>query len=375
MRVAQHRWRGGSWGPALPGPDRAIGLALVFGSPKLLRTSARLEEIRKAFPRARLVGCSTAGEILGSEVSDDTLTCTAVEPTAAKIRVARAILETQPLDEAGAQLAEELMARDLRHVLVFAEGLQVNGSDLAAGMQSVLPHRVSLTGGLAGDGDRFRETVVLCDEPTEREIVGVGFYGASLRVGFGSLGGWDPVGPERVVTRAEGNVLFELDGEPALDLYRRHLGADAAGLPASGLRYPLSLHVEGTATDVVRTLLSVDDASHSIRFAGDIPTGGRARFMQANFERLIDGATRAAGATTAPLRGAKPELAVLVSCVGRKLVLQQKVADEVAAVRAVLGERAAITGFYSYGELAPALGETSCRLHNQTMTITALSEA
>ncbi|MCI0342700.1 MAG: FIST C-terminal domain-containing protein [Planctomycetales bacterium] len=373
MNVSQHRFTGGTWGPSLPEPDPRAGLALVFGSPALLEDSGRLAEIRQAFPSARLVGCSTAGEILGAEVTDDTLTCTAIAFGEARVRVAQTtIAECSFL--AGAELAGALAADDLRHVLVFAEGLKVNGSQLARGIQSRLPPGVTVTGGLSADGDRFGRTVVLCDRPADRGIVGVGLYGPGLRVGFGSLGGWDPFGPERLVTRATGNVLFELDGEPALDLYRRYLGEHAAGLPASGLRFPLSLRSDGVEAGLVRTLLAIDESAHSITFAGDIPEGSLARLMKANFERLIDGATRAAEASHAPLRGSRPELALLVSCVGRKLVLKQRVEEEVESVREVLGAAAALTGFYSYGELAPMLNETSCQLHNQTMTITTVSE-
>ena len=177
------------------------------------------------------------------------------------------------------------------------------------------------------------------------------------------------------VTRSAGNVLYELDGEPALQLYRRYLGEHAAALPASGLRFPLSLRTPGVEPGLVRTLLAIDDAAQSITFAGDIPEGGFARLMKANFERLIDGATRAARASHVPLAASQPALALLVSCVGRKLVLKQRVEEEVESVRDVLGGAAVLPGFYSYGELAPMLDQTSCQLHNQTMTITTLSEA
>ncbi len=374
MQISQHRWSEGRWSSPLPGPDPCVALVLVFGSPSLLEDAARLAEIGRAFPGARRVGCSTAGEILGAEVTDDTLTCTAVTFAEARVRVERGTIAGDGSFEAGAGLARALVADDLRHVLVFAEGIEVNGSALAAGIQSRLPEGITVTGGLSADGDRFGRTVVLCDEPADRGLVGVGLYGAGLRIGFGSLGGWDPFGPERLVTRSAGNVLYELDGEPALDLYRRYLGEEADRLPASGLRFPLSLRTGGGEGGLVRTLLAVDEEAHSIRFAGDIPEGSFARLMKANFERLIDGATRAARASHAPLRGSRPELALLVSCVGRKLVLKQRVEEEVERVREVLGEQVRLTGFYSYGELAPMLEAASCQLHNQTMTITTLAE-
>jgi hypothetical protein len=195
-----------------------------------------------------------------------------------------------------------------------------------------------------------------------------------LKVGFGSLGGWDPFGPERLVTRSKGNVLFELDGRPALSLYKQYLGEHSKGLPATGLLFPLSVRVEPGETPLVRTILAVDEQQQSMTFAGDVPEGAYARLSKANVDRLIDGAVGAARASC-PAGSVAPELAILISCVGRKLVLKQRVEDEVEGVRSILGEQAAMTGFYSYGEIAPfSLGERS-ELHNQTMTITTFAES
>jgi hypothetical protein len=231
-----------------------------------------------------------------------------------------------------------------------------------------------VTGGLAGDGARFGETLVFKgDVPEKGAIAVVGLYGSRLKVGFGSLGGWAPFGPERLVTRAKANILFELDGRPALGLYKQYLGEHANGLPATGLLFPLSVRSEPGETPVVRTILAVDEQQQSMTFAGDVPEGAHARLAKANVDRLVDGAVDAARASR-PASAVAPTLAILISCVGRKLVLKQRVEEEVEGVRAILGEQAVLTGFYSYGEIAPfSLGERS-ELHNQTMTITTFAE-
>ena len=232
---------------------------------------------------------------------------------------------------------------------------------------------MAVTGGLSGDGARFGTTEVFLDgAPTSHEVVALGLYGKDLRVGYGSLGGWDPFGPDRLVTRSEGSVVYELDGRPALDLYREYLGEHAAGLPASGLLFPLSIRNEHAG--LVRTILDVDREARSLTFAGDVPQGAYARLMRANFDRLIDGATGAAKDAALPLAGAPAELAILISCVGRKLVLKQRVEEELESVRDVLGDGAILTGFYSYGELCPGATGACADLHNQTMTVTTLSE-
>jgi hypothetical protein len=328
------------------------------------------------YPQARVLGCSTAGEICGTRVEDETMVVTAVQFEAAQVRGARvAIADSQDSGEVGECLARLLEPRGLRHVFVLSDGIRINGSDLVRGMLRRLPPRTAITGGLSGDGARFERTLVFMDSPpAERCVAAVGFYGDRLKVGYGSLGGWDSFGPERLVTRARGNVLFELDQQPALALYKHYLGSHATGLPATGLLFPLSVRMATGQVELVRTILSVDERAQSMTFAGDVPEGAYARLMKANFDRLVDGAHGAASASARSLGAGRAELAVLISCVGRKLVLKQRTEEEIEAVRDVLGDQAALTGFYSYGEICPSAPQANCELHNQTMTITTFSE-
>jgi hypothetical protein len=352
-------------------------LVLAFGVRELLPGSSALKEVRNAYPNAQIVGCSTAGTIAGTHVSDDFLAITAVSFEHTAVRAAEATLwDAADSATCGKRLITALQADDLAHVLVLSDGLNVNGGELVRGLVDALPPHVAVTGGLSGDGARFKQTLVYHNgEVSDHRVVAVGFYGKRLRVGYGSLGGWDPFGPKRIITRSRANVLYELDGESALGLYRRYLGAHAAGLPASGLRFPLSIESSESCTPVVRTILGIDEKEQSLTFAGDVPQGSHARLMRANFDRLIDGATGAARATQGTIGKNTADLALLISCVGRKLILQQRTEEEVEAVRAVLGERPTMTGFYSYGEIAPFTQAKKCDLHNQTMTITTFSEA
>jgi hypothetical protein len=252
----------------------------------------------------------------------------------------------------------------------------VNGSALVEGLLSELPRDVTVTGGLSGDKDRFSETYMICDGVPERNQAGVvGFYGESLRVSYGSFGGWDPFGPERLVTKSRGNILYELDGKSCLGLYKMYLGEHAEGLPATALLFPLSIRSRSRASRLVRTVLSINEDDQSMTFAGDIPEGSYAQFMKANINRLIDGAEEAARVSRSLSGGSQVELAVLISCVGRKMVLRQRVEEEVEGVRDILGSGAVMTGFYSYGEISPSRPGEPCELHNQTMTITTLSES
>lgn len=378
MRIAQSIWSEAA-GWAGVGEDADLpdaSLVLVFGSTARFEEGAALADLRRRHPRAHLLGCSTAGEICGVRVLDNALVATAVHLERTRVRTACVeVAAAEDSRAAGRRLAAELAADDLCHVFVLSDGLDVNGSALVAGLTEGLPAGVNVTGGLSGDGERFQKTLVLHNgAPKRMQIAALGFYGAALRVGFGSLGGWDPFGPDRVITRAAGNLLYELDGKSALALYRKYLGDYAADLPASGLLFPLLVRSSDDDPGVVRTILGIDEREQSMTFAGDVPQGARARLMKANFDRLIDGATGAARTTYEALDRRSPDLAVLISCVGRKLVLRQRTEEEVEAVREVLGPRAVLAGFYSYGEISPLAPGARCELHNQTMTITTFSE-
>jgi hypothetical protein len=332
-----------------------------------------LEQLAAHVPPERIFGCSTAGQIEGVRVVDDTIVATLVWFEHSTIHTASARLEEAPdVRQLGEKLARQLPIDGLAHVLVFSDGTRVNGAALAAGLGAALPAHVTLSGGLAADGEAMVQTSVVHEGKLSSGLVSViGLYG-DVRVTTGTLAGWVPFGPTRRITRSGGNVLLELDGEPALGLYKRYLGTHAAGLPGSALLFPLQVTVEG-ASPLCRTVLGMDDGKGSLTFAGEVPEGATARLMHANLERLIDGAS---GAATAASPGAAPaSLALLVSCVGRRMVLKQRTEEELEAVRAVLGEATTLTGFYSYGELAPMSGAGRCELHNQTMTVTTFSEA
>jgi hypothetical protein len=387
MKIEQTKWTAASgWTAPDSKSASAAQLVLVFGATAALKDSVLMAPIKKSYPSAHVFGCSTAGEICGSQVTDDTIIATAVQFEHTQLKGARIHLnEAADSFCAGEHLAQALPREipslnnghmeKLAHVFVLSDGLKVNGSDLVRGLTKHLPQDITVTGGLAGDGARFGETLVFCDSaPQSDSVAAIGLYGSRLKIGFGSLGGWDSFGPERLITRSKGNVLYELDGQSALGLYKKYLGEHADGLPATGLLYPLSLRTKAGDTPVVRTILAVDEKEQSMTFAGDVPEGSYARLMKANFDRLIDGATGAARTSYQAIGSASPDLAILISCVGRKLVLKQRIEEEVEGVRDVLGDHTTLTGFYSYGEISPFTPGASCELHNQTMTITTFAE-
>lgn len=360
-----------------PPLDSEQTLVLVFAAPEYLDQPSALWELFEAYPQSTIVGCSTAGEIIGPLVNDTSLSVAVLQFERTKIEAASAKIGQQDDSFAiGADLARRLNSRQLAAVFILSDGLHVNGSELVKGLNSILPPGVIVTGGLAGDGDRFERTWVISERrPQSATVTAVGLYGKRLRVTHGSRGGWDSFGPERRVTRSKGNILYELDGKPALALYQEYLGERAAGLPATGLLFPLSIRQDARdPNQVVRTILAVDEANQSMTFAGDIPQDCMAQLMRANIDRLVNGASSAADMAKSKPGASEPALAVAISCVGRRLVLGERVEEETEITLEHLPGGTQQVGFYSYGEISPNPGG-ACDLHNQTMTLTTFSEA
>ena len=354
--------------------DTPHTLVIVFGAASYLENSKPLQELAERFPQSKLIGCSTAGEILGRTVNDESLVGAIIRFDETRLNAAFApISSAADSFEAGEKIALRLDKPGLKGVFILSDGLNVNGSRLILGLNSILPASVVATGGLAGDHDRFQKTWILKDGvPQSNYVSAIGFYGDRVKIKHGSKGGWDIFGPERRVTKSDGNRLFELDGKPALQLYKNYLGERAAELPSSALLFPLSLRT--TTNDekrIVRTILSVDEASQSMTFAGDVPEGVLVQLMRANFDRLIDGASEAASMTGE--KCADDVLSIAISCVGRRLILGERAEEELEAVMDYLPPNTKQIGFYSYGEISPyTVGH--CDLHNQTMTLTTISE-
>ncbi len=378
MKVEQLKWTvPNGWNKTI---DKNLSanaqLVIAFGSRNLLMDKARFDELRSMYPNANILSNTTSGEIIDTRVVDDSIVCTAICFEHSTINYATLnINEIGDSHAAGRRLAELLPKENLKHIFVISDGQKVNGSELVLGLNSNLTTGVTITGGLAGDGALFEKTLVGINSPAASgNIVAVGLYGNRLVFGHGSFGGWDSFGPDRLITKSKANVLYELDGKSALGLYKQYLGEQANELPGSALLFPLSIRANDADHPVVRTILSINEDEQSMTFAGDMPEGAYARLMKANFDRLIDGAGTAASHTFDAIGKNEPDLAILISCVGRKLVLNQRIEEEVEGVRQVLGQKPVITGFYSYGEISPFNPAAKCELHNQTMTITTITE-
>jgi hypothetical protein len=350
-------------------------LVLGFGSSALVSQQKSFDALKSKFPNAQIALCSSAGEIFDITVLDDTISVVAMSFSSSTIQGTEISIDDYLNSfNAGVSLIQNLPSENLKLIFVLSDGGKVNGSELVKGMNSVKKEELLITGGLAGDGTKFEKTYVGLNKlPEVGKIIAIGFYGDKLEVSHGSIGGWESFGLERTVTKSINNVLYKIDHKNALDLYKDYLGKYAAELPGSALLFPLSIKLHDNQETIVRTILSIDEKNQSMTFAGDIPENSKVRFMKANFDRLIDAAQIAANNCVA-MNKSSAKLALLVSCVGRKIILNNRIDEEIEAVSEVFGDKILLTGFYSYGEISPLKPLANCELHNQTMTITCINE-
>lgn len=381
MRAGQLSWSSAAGWSGIATDQTSADLVLFFGQREALTCGTRYGELRATFPRAHILGCSTGGQIHDDDVGDDGVCALALSFDATTLRaVCLDVAGPDASRDCGLKLGKALDRHDLAGVFVLSDGLKVNGSALVAGIAEVIGDKVPVAGGLAGDGADFAVTLTGCDAPPRSgQVAAIGFYGDAIRIGHGYAGGWSVFGPRRRITRSKANVLYELDGKPALDLYERYLGEDdARGLPGTGLLYPIRITDPVQPDhDVVRTILAVDREARSMTFAGDMPTGWDAQLMRGNFDSLVSGAAEAARKARLNCAGdaGYSGAALLVSCIGRRMLMGQRVIDEVEAAGSELGDSILRLGFYSYGEISPHAATGACELHNQTMTAIVFSEA
>jgi hypothetical protein len=355
-RLLTHRPEAG-WSSPLPaGLDSARTLVAAFAPTAYAERDDFWASLAAAFPRSHVLSCSSVGAIAGEHVVDDT--AVAVVVRFERVEVTSAAVPIQALEmsrRAGQKLGRALADGDPHTVIVVADGMHAQGSELVQGIAGALPAGTRIVGGMAGDG---WVTAVALSGPVE--------------VGAAARGGWRAFGTARRVSRAEGNVVLELDGRPALAVYAEQLGDLARGLPAAAERFPLAVRVDANeGAELMRTVQAIDTDAQSLTCAGDVPQGALVRLARAGHEQLIDSAERAAIA--AKPRDGAPVLALAISCASRREALGDLCDDEAAVAHAALPPGSTQLGFYAYGEIAPS-ARAACDLHNQAFSLVTLRE-
>ncbi len=324
-----------------------------------------------------IVGCTTYGEISGTGFSSGSAVLGGIATDRIDFHIASAKRLSFNTEAAGRELAGKL-PDSVRYVQVFSDGLTGNGSAILRGMSSRLGENVIICGGAAADSDRFLRTWQFYGpELLSDAVVAIGFSG-DFKIGLGVQSGWSPIGIARHVTRSSGHVLYELDGQPALDVYKRFFGKHVEKLPMVGIEYPLCLLDRSDPLEnpdysiILRASVSVNPQEGSVSFSGEIPEGSMVRLTCGDPKSTLEAAERAARMALLDLGDCDPALVFFFSCMARRIVLGRRIQEEAERVRGQIGIEVPLLGFYTYGEFCPTKRGGPNLIHNETATISVL---
>ncbi|MBI4815565.1 MAG: FIST C-terminal domain-containing protein [Deltaproteobacteria bacterium] len=331
-----------------------------------------LRQIRSRYPALELIGCTTDGEVssdLAFTHESVLVVLFASDVVQFRSGVGRTI-STAP-DRAGreAVLNAGMDGQTPALVFVVADGLTSSGDAVVAGLQAALTDRVPIVGGMAGDKRRVKGTYQLRGDEVLRDSVAILAAYGPLYSAFGVESGWEPLGKRVMVTDAERNVVRQIDSRPALDFYRHYMGSYTRGdvLPA----YPLGVWQDEGRRFHVRSPLFVDEATGTVTFSGEIPTGAEVQMMQVDRPRILEGSKASIEASAGSFQGKKPEMVFVVSCTTRNEMLGTKTEEELESIRSRM-PGTPIFGFYAYGEIAPMQPGEAARFHNETCVTAVL---
>jgi hypothetical protein len=367
-------------------------ILIVFASPKFVHPEL-LEGITKIFGDVPMVGGTTAGEISSNGFSTDSVVIMAI--ISEELEFCTAISEHMSINEkqCARTLAETLKETvtfdNALSLIVFPNGMGGDGVKVITGLNEILNNTVEIVGGCCGDDENFTNSFQYCDGKVyEDAIAGLLIKGDSskFKTGIGVRSGFESIGNKMYCTASEGNVLKQIDNEPALDIYTELLGEERSKrFPEVCLEYPFGLIDEEISffsgeTEQkyfqLRCGFSVDYSEKTITLSGSVPDGSALTLTTGTRNDLIDGAKQAVQQASTCLTGCEPVLLIIFSCVGRKVVLGRRVVEETLTVNSVFGNTVPGIGFYTYGEIGPInkleKSLSATKFHNETFVIWAL---
>lgn len=357
--------------------DFVPDVIFIFISLQFKETEESLHNLKNKYNNSIIIGGTTAGEIIGQTVVDGSMVLSALkfEQTSVKL-----YSKELPKDKAhyylvGKEFTHQMDQEELKHIFLLSDVQTLHASSLLKGINSMLKSHVSVTGGLAGRESYIGSNFIIDQgELKTNRVIALAMYGEHLQVNYNAQGGWDSFGIESLVTKSKDNHVLEIDGEPALDFYKAMVDPNIlTDVKKLGFKHPIKVRNDEHANPVIRALLDIDESEKSLIMAEEIPVGSYVRVMKANVDRLIIGAENAAK-TISQEPNQKHELAILISCAGRRKVLAELVSEEIEAVVEQFPSNTKSIGFYSYGEISPFYEIPKTSLHNLTMCVTTFSE-
>lgn len=348
-------------------------LVFVFGSVGILETPNFYSVLKDSFPNAHICGASCGSSILSESLVSDQCTILAIQFKAAQVRNLKVkISDRHDVDGVIHEIHKHFPLNNLKGLCILVDGFAINSGGLISNLTKKFPS-VPIFGGLASDGDAMITSCVMNNGIGEKGIISVsGFYGESLSISTALAGGWQRFGPERLITKSHDNILEEIDGKKAVQLYKEHLQKEHLNLPHDGLMLPLSVYPKDhPELGKTRSVIGITDDEKALVFAGDVPKGHQARFMTSSIQSLCRGAEEA----VATLKPNGDGFAIAFSCIGHHMFLSSMTEDELDVLTGCLGPNIPLVGFYSNGEICPIGGKHESALHNQTTAIALITEA
>ncbi|MFN7975012.1 MAG: FIST N-terminal domain-containing protein [Acidobacteriota bacterium] len=346
---------------------------------------AMLSGVRHATGRAPLAGCSGEGVIAGAEADESNFSVAVMTIASDELSFSHGLetgLREDP-EGTGTRVGKTVAARlgtDAQALFVFADGLCFNFDRFASGLARELPADQSLRlfGGTAADNWELKRTYQYRDDQIVSEGVSHVLMSGNARVVWAVSHGCVPLGVERRVTRARGNVIYEIDGKPVLEVLREYLvGEEIESWQKAIVNLSLGFRAPGSMRGydeyLIRFMPAKDDAAGSVTIPTEVPTGTGIWMTRRDHEKIASGLDRMASEIHARLEGAQPKMVFQFDCAGRGKVVfrDQQKTDLLARLRAGVAPEAPWLGVYTYGEIGP-VGTANC-FHNYTAVVMAIA--
>jgi hypothetical protein len=347
-----------------------------------------LQAVREATGEAPLTGCSAAGTINGDDADESNFSVVVTVISSDELHWTNGIatgLEDDP-PAVGKQVAEELLphlSADTIGLFVFPDGLTDNFDHFIAGLEENLPNDqfLPLWGGGAGNNyNAEAPTFQYCDDEVVSDGVSYALLSGEAQTAWAISHSVIPIGGERIVTRSQGNVIYEIDGKPITDVLKEYLPEDALTDERDWLRYAISLALCFKAPSymkdeeyVVRGVPQLNLTDGSITVESDVEEGTSIWFSSRDKEKITTGFDRMATQIEEQLEGEQPDLVFQFECVtrGKLMFRDQEKLQNLKRFRQSLDPDAPWVGFYAVGEIGP-VKEHNLR-HLYTSVVLALS--
>jgi hypothetical protein len=325
-----------------------------------------LQCIYQTFPNIQLIGGTADAEIssiLGFQQDSLVLMLFCSDTVEFHAAVGRQISsDPVAIAQQTVQTAQAKAQHPTALCITTPESLTISGLSILNGLQQALGSELPIVGGTTCDQWKFKQTYQFFGQEVLSDALPILLLSGNVLWGHGVSSGWVPIGKKGIATKVEGNVLYEVDGQPAFEFYRDYSG-EILPTPA----YRLAVFEPNQENWYMRTSNGAyDQASGSITFFADIPLHAEIQVVRANRDEIVNSARLSMQQALAHYPGSQPTVALFFSCTGRIHALGSRTKEEYEVMQPELSTEVTCAGFYTYGEIAPLRPNSQAQFHNET---------